>query len=160
MHGSSPFLKSGGPVGVEPTRDMSHSHARRSDSRHGHSWSTRGYSKTHSADYRSAALPLELQVQSCWSRQQDFNPHPSPYRGDTLVLSYAGPTSVVQILPPLLFTDPRLAHESARCVNRHAARLAKHLHPRLRRRPVPFVRIALTARCNQVFPRTQSASRT
>jgi hypothetical protein len=91
MHGSSPFLKSGWPVGVEPTRDMSHSHARHSDSRHGHSWSTWGYSKTHSADYRSAALPLELQVQSCWSRQQGFNPHPSPYRGDTLALSYAVP---------------------------------------------------------------------
>jgi hypothetical protein len=54
----------GWPVGVEPTRDMSHSHARHSRSRHGHSWSTRGYSKTHSADYKSAALPLELQVQS------------------------------------------------------------------------------------------------
>ena len=54
----------GWPVGVEPTRDMSHSHARHSHSRHGHSWSTRGYSKTHSADYKSAALPLELQVQS------------------------------------------------------------------------------------------------
>src|SRR5579859_1950755 len=67
---------------------MSHSHARHSDSRHGHSWSTWGYSKTHSADYKSAALPLELQVQSCWSRQQGFNPHPSPYRGDTLALSY------------------------------------------------------------------------
>jgi hypothetical protein len=46
MHGSSPFLRSGWPVGVEPTRDMSHSHARHSDSRHGHSWSTRSYSKT------------------------------------------------------------------------------------------------------------------
>ena len=64
MHGSSPFLRLGWPVGVEPTRDMSHSHARHSRSRHGHSWSTRGYSKTHSADYRSAALPLELQVQT------------------------------------------------------------------------------------------------
>ena len=142
----------GWPVGVEPTRDMSHSHARLSDSRHGHSycvsgncaefqqkcqvvarcwsrrleriisdvlrflkrdWGTRGYSKSHSADYRSAALPLELQVQSLWSLQQDFNPHPSPYRGDTLALSYAGPTSVVQILPPLLFADSCLAHESA-----------------------------------------------
>ena len=87
-HEASSLL--GWPVGVEPTRDMSHSHARRTDSRHGHSWSTRGYSKTHSADYRSAALPLELQVQSLWSRQQGFNPHPSPYRGDALALSYAG----------------------------------------------------------------------
>src|SRR5579863_9563504 len=81
---------------------MSHSHARRSDSRHGHSWSTWGYSKTHSADYMSAALPLELQVQSCWSRQQGFNPHPSPYRGDTLTLSYAGPQ-----------------HNQSRCVPKH-----------------------------------------
>jgi hypothetical protein len=39
---------------------------------------------------RSAGLPLELQVQSLWSRQQDFNPHPSRYRGDALALSYAG----------------------------------------------------------------------
>ena len=62
-HEASSLL--GWPVGVEPTRDMSHSHARHSDSRHGHSWSTRGYSETHSADYRSAALPLELQVQTC-----------------------------------------------------------------------------------------------
>src|SRR6201995_1562810 len=123
----------GWPVGVEPTRDMSHSHARHSDSRHGHSWSTRGYSKTHSADYRSAALPLELQVQSCWSRQRDFNPHPSPYRGDTLALSYTGPTSVVQILPPFLFADSRLAHESARGKNRHPAGLAEQLHASFRR---------------------------
>ena len=154
MHGSSPFLKSGWPVGVEPTRDMSHSHARRSDSRHGHSWSTRGYSKTHSADYRSAALPLELQVQSCWSRQQGFNPHPSPYRGDTLTLSYAGPTSVVQILPPLLFADSRLAHESTRGVNRHAARLTEQFHSSLCRRPVSFARIAVTACGDQVLPGT------
>src|ERR1700758_1401505 len=134
---------------------MSHSHARRSDSRHGHSWSTWGYSKTHSADYRSAALPLELQVQSCWSRQQGFNPHPSPYRGDTLALSYAGTTSVVQIFPPLFFADPRLAHESARSMNRHAPWLTEQFHTCLRRRPVSFARIAVAARCDQVLPCTQ-----
>jgi hypothetical protein len=148
MHGSSPFLKSGWPVGVEPTRDMSHSHARRSDSRHGHSWSTLGYSKTHSADYRSAALPLELQVQSCWSRQQGFNPHPSPYRGDTLALSYAGPNSVVQILPPLLLADSRLAHESTRGVNRHAARLTVQLHACFRRCPICLAPVAVATRSN------------
>ena len=154
MHGSCPFLRLGWPVGVEPTRDMSHSHARRSDSRHGHSWSTRGYSKTHSADYRSAALPLELQVQTCWSRQQDFNPHPSPYRGDTLVLSYAGRISVVQILPPFLFADSCLTHESARRMDRHAAWLAEQFHACFRRRPVCLSRIAVTARGNQVLPGT------
>ena len=158
MHGSSPFLRSGWPVGVEPTRDMSHSHARRSDSRHGHSWSTWGYSKTHSADYRSAALPLELQVQSCWSRQQGFNPHPSPYRGDTLALSYAGPNSVVQILPPLLLVDSRLAHESARGVNRHAARLTEQLHACFRRSPICLAPVAVATRGYQVLPRAQSAS--
>src|SRR5215469_16323311 len=63
-HRQEAFSALGWPVGVEPTRDMSHSHARHSHSRHGHSWSTRGYSKTHFADYRSAALPLELQVPS------------------------------------------------------------------------------------------------
>src|SRR5579863_5220073 len=136
MHGSSPFLRLGWPVGVEPTRDMSHSHARHSDSRHGHSWSTRGYSKTHSADYRSAALPLELQVQTLWGRQQGFNPHPSPYRSDTLALSYAGWTSVVQILPPLHFIDSRLPHESAGGENRHTARLAKQFHACFRRCPI------------------------
>lgn len=152
MHGSSPFLRLGWPVGVESTRDMSHSHARHSHSRHGHSWSTRGYSKTHSAYYRSAALPLELQVQTCWSRQQEFNPHPSPYRGDTLVLSYAGRMSVVQILPPLLFADSCLAHESARRMDRHAAWSAEQFHACFRRRPICLSRIAVTARGNQVLP--------
>jgi hypothetical protein len=158
MHGSSPFLKSGWPVGVEPTIDMSHSHARHSDSRHGHSWSTWGYSKTHSADYKSAALPLELQVQSCWSRQQGFNPHPSPYRGDTLALSYAGPNSVVQILPPLLLADSRLAHESSRGVNRYAARLTEQFHACFRRRPICLAPVAVATRGNQVLPRALSAS--
>ena len=158
MHGSSPFLRLGWPVGVEPTRDMSHSHARHSRSRHGHSWSTRGYSKTHSADYRSAALPLELQVQSCWSRQQDFNPHPSPYRGDTLALSYAGPTSVVQILPPLLLADSCLAHECARSMNRHPARLTEQFHASFRRCPICFAPVAVATRSYQVLPRALSAS--
>src|SRR6202043_503603 len=160
MHGSSPFLRSGWPVGVEPTRDMSHSHARRSDSRHGHSWSTWGYSKTHSADYRSAALPLELQVQSCWSRQQGFNPHPSPYRGDTQALSYAGPTSVVQILPPLLLADSCLAHECARGGNRYSTWLVKQLHACFRRCPICLARVAVAPRGNQGLPRALSASST
>lgn len=142
------FSVLGWPVGVEPTRDMSHSHARHSHSRHGHSWSTRGYSKTHFADYRSAALPLELQVQTCWSRQQDFNPHPSPYRGDTLALSYAGPTSVVQILPPLLLADSRLPHQTSRSMDRHAAWLAEQLHSGFRWCPISLPCIAVTARCD------------
>src|SRR5215469_15599513 len=128
------------------------------NSRHGHSWSTRGYSKTHSADYRSAAVPLELQVQTCWSRQQDFNPHPSPYRGDTLALSYTGPTSVVQILPPLFLADSCLAHKCARGQNRHPARVAKQLHSSFRRCPICLPCVAIAASGNQVLPGTQSAS--
>src|SRR5580658_3664221 len=136
---------------------MSHSHARHSHSRHGHSWSTRGYSKTHSADYRSAALPLELQVQCLWSRQQGFNPHPSPYRGDALTLSYAGRLLVVQILPPLLFADSGLAHKTARGMNCHAAGQAQQLHACFGRRPVGLSPVAVTARSDQVLPRAQSS---
>jgi len=74
-------------------------------------------------------------------------------------LSYAGPSSVVQILLPLLFAASCLAHESARSVDRHTAREAEQLNPCLRRRPVPFANIAVTARSNQVLPRIQSTSR-
>ena len=81
-----------------------------------------------------------------WSRKQDFNPHPSPYRGDTLALSYAGLTSVVQILPPLLLAHSRLAHQSTGSMNGYAARLTKQLHTRFRRRTVRLPRIAVTAR--------------
>jgi len=74
------------------------------------------------------------------------------------VLSYAGRISVVQILPPLLFADSCLAHESARRMNRHAAWLTEQFHSSFHRRPVSFAHIAVTAGSNQVFPRTQSAS--
>jgi hypothetical protein len=88
-------------MGVEPTRDMFHRHARRPDSRHGHTWSTRSYSKTHAADYESAALPLELRVQKFAGAGR--------YR----LSSYAGPLSVIQILPPFLFSATQLPQEGA-----------------------------------------------
>jgi hypothetical protein len=81
-------LSYGWPAGVEPARDMFHKHARLTRSRHGHTWSTPGYSKTHAADYGSAALPLELEVQTR--------------------------PSVKQILSPLLFGASHLAQECAR----------------------------------------------
>ena len=75
------------------------------------------------------------------------------------MLSYAGQTSVVQVLPPLHFADSCLAHKSARRMNRHAAWLAEQFHACFRRHPVSFAHIAVTAGSNQVFPRTHSASR-
>ena len=115
-------------------------------------------SKSQPADSKSAALPLELQVQTFWSRQQGFNPHPLPYRGDALTLSCAGQTSVVQILPPLLLAYSRLAHQCARSMNRHAVWLTEQLHAGFRRRPVRLSCIAVTASSDQVLPCAQSAS--
>jgi len=63
-------------------------------------------------------------------------------------LSYAGTKSVVQILPPFLLGDSRLAHKATSSMNRHAAWLAEQFHTCFRRRPAPFARIAVTARGN------------
>jgi len=73
-------------------------------------------------------------------------------------LSYAGQTSVVQILPPLLLADSRLAHESTRGVNRHAAWLTEQLHACFRRGPICLAPVAVATRGNQVLPLALSAS--
>ena len=85
-----------------------------------------------------------------WSRQRDFNLQPPPYRGDALALSYAGSSSVVQILPPLHFVNSRLPHECARGKDRHSAGLTKQFHSSLYWRSISLSRIARTARSNKV----------
>lgn len=90
-----------------------------------------------------------------WRRQRDFNLQPPPYRGDALALSYAGSSSVVQILPPLHFVNSRLPHECARGKDRHSAGLTKQFHSSLYWRSISLSRIARTARSNKVLPVAQ-----
>src|SRR5579871_1880392 len=116
-------------------------------------WSTRGYSKTHAADYKSAALPLELQVPIVVDRRR-ASQMPS-HRSDT---DDARPELVVEILPPLLLFGAGLPQQSARTYKGHPARHAKQLHACFGRSAVRLARVTRTAGGNQVLPGAAAAA--